>query len=74
VVFHRGRAVLNATVSNDVLALVFTDANGQSLGHLRSTRWTGLAVLLNTVFTERSEKNRAAAINAVGNHEEARIH
>jgi len=29
--------------------------------------------LLNTLFTERSEKNGVAAINAVGNHEEARI-
>ena len=31
VVFHRGRAVLNATVSGELLALVFNDLSGQSL-------------------------------------------
>jgi hypothetical protein len=30
VVFHRGRAVLNVTVSGELLALVFNELNGQS--------------------------------------------
>jgi hypothetical protein len=30
VVFHRGRAVLNVTVSGELLALVFSELNGQS--------------------------------------------
>jgi hypothetical protein len=30
-VFHRGRAVLTATVSNEMLALVFNELSGQSL-------------------------------------------